>query len=165
VGSDAACVDWLTRAVQRRLTTPEALLTALERRNRLPKRKLLAAVLGDVASGVHSALEHRYLHDVERAHELVPGHRQFSRPGRAEFIDIAYLKYGLIVELDGRVGHLGRHRDRRRDNAHTRTGLRSLRFGWHEITEDPCGVALEVAELLIGLGWNGYPARCPRCRR
>ena len=162
--SDTACVDWVTTAVQRRLTTAAALARALDGRSRMPRRKLLTSVLADAGSGVHSGLEHRYLHDVERAHQLAPGARQRSTPGRDGFVDVAYIEFGLIVELDGRVGHLEPHRDRRRDNVHTRTGLRTLRFGWHEITEDPCGVALEVAEVLIGLGWSGYPERCPRCR-
>ena len=159
VGSQSAAIDWVTRSVQRRLTTPAALTTALAGRDRMPNRKNLEVLLRDVATGVHSGLEYGYLHDVEQAHELPAGARQRARPGRAGFLDVLYDRYALVVELDGRVGHVGegRWRDRRRDNAHTRSGLRTLRFGWHEVTHEPCAVALEVAEVLIGLGWTGYP--------
>jgi very-short-patch-repair endonuclease len=165
-GSETACVDWVTKAVQRRLTSPQDLHAALGRRSRQPHRKFLAGLLTDVASGVHSTLEHHYLHDVEKAHSLPTGSRQRRTAGNNEFVDVVYLGRILVVELDGKIGHVGegRFRDRRRDNRNVRQGLPTLRFGWHEITEDPCGVALEVAEVLIGLGWSGYPERCPRCR-
>jgi very-short-patch-repair endonuclease len=165
-GSESACIDWVTVAVQRRLTSPQELRASLARRSRQPHRKLLHGLLTDVASGVHSTLEHRYLHDVERAHGLPTASRQRTTDGRREFVDLLYLGRALVVELDGKVGHVGegRFRDRRRDNRNARQGLSTLRFGWHEVTGDPCGVALEVAEMLIGLGWSGYPEQCPRCR-
>lgn len=163
--SDAAVVDRITTAVQRRLTTSRALQRAFDTR-RVANRRFIQTVLHDVASGVHSGLEYTYLHQVERAHGLADGGRQRARPSRTGFLDVLYEEYALVVELDGRVGHVGegRWRDRRRDNVHTRAGLRTLRFGWHEVTHEPCEVALEVAEVLIGLGWPGYPGRCPRCR-
>ncbi len=165
-GSEAAAIEWITTAVQRRSTTTTALAAALVRRSRMRNRAVIKRLIGDVASGVHSGLEYRYLHDVERAHGLAPGVRQGRRPGGAGFLDVLYEAYALVVELDGRVGHVGegRWRDRRRDNFHIRTGLRTLRFGWHEVTREPCEIALEVAEVLVGLGWVGYPSRCPRCR-
>lgn len=162
-GSPAACIEWVTSAIQRRLTTADALSRALQRRTRMPNRKLIVGVVADASSGVHSTLEHRYLTDVERAHGLPRGGRQAARPSRNEFIDVLYVEFALVVELDGRIGHVGRLRDRRRDNVHTRTGAPCLRFGWHEVTQEPCEVAMEVAEVLIGQGWTGYPARCPRC--
>ena len=165
-GSSTASVDWVTAAVQRRLTTADALAKALARRERMPRRRFVQRVISDVSAGVHSGLERTYLHDVERAHGLADGRRQHSRPGRTGYLDVLYDRYALVVELDGRVGHVGegRWRDRQRDNVHTRTGLRTLRFGWYEVTNEPCAVALEVAEVLIGLGWPGYPGTCPRCR-
>src|ERR1700712_523701 len=165
-GSEAACIDWVTKAVQRRLTSPQDLRAARPRRSRQPHPKFLSGVLTDVASGVHSTLEHHYLQDVERAHGLPTGSRQRRTTDSNEFVDVVYLGRTLVVELDGRIGHVGegRFRDRRRDNRNVRQGLPTLRFGWHEITEDPCGVALEVAEVLIGLGWSGYPEKCSRCR-
>lgn len=163
--TDKVVVDLLTSAVQRGLTSCDAVQAALDRR-RIAHRPFLQALLLDIASGVHSGLELGYLQNVERAHGLPDGRRQRARPGRTGYLDVLYEQYALVVELDGRVGHVGegRWRDRRRDNVHTRAGLRTLRFGWHEVTHQPCEVAVEVAEVLIGVGWPGYPGRCPRCR-
>ena len=162
-GPPAAAIEWITGAIQRRLTTADALSRALHRRRRMPHRKLIAGLVADAAAGVHSTLEHRYLTDVERSHGLPQGSRQAGRPSRNEFVDVYYAAFALVVELDGRIGHIGRLRDRRRDNVHTRTGAPSLRFGWHEVTQEPCAVAMQVAEVLIGQGWGGYPTRCARC--
>jgi hypothetical protein len=136
---DSVVIDRITTAIQRRLTTCSAVQAALDAR-RIPNRRFVQTVLDDVASGVHSGLEHTYLHDVERAHGLADGSRQRARPSRTGFLDVLYEDYALVVELDGRVGHVGegRWRDRRRDNVHTRAGLRTLRFGWHEVTQEPC---------------------------
>jgi hypothetical protein len=57
-----------------------------------------------------------------------------------------------------------RFRDRARDNVVTVSGRRTLRYGWREVTDDPCGVAAEVAAVLQDLGWTGSPRRCgPGC--
>jgi len=164
--SESSCVDLVTKAVQRRLVRVEDLLAAVGCRKIVTHRTLLTALLADVAGGVHSTLEFRYLVDVERAHGLPTAQRQQIRPGRNGFLDVLYAEYALVVELDGRIGHVGegKFRDRARDNAHTKVGLRSLRFGWHEVAGNPCGIATDVAELLIGLGWNGLPSTCARCR-
>jgi hypothetical protein len=55
---------------------------------------------------VHSALEHRYLRDVERPHRLPRGVRQAparnADGGRTEYRDVLYEAYLVAVELDGR---------------------------------------------------------------
>ncbi|MET3807414.1 very-short-patch-repair endonuclease [Nakamurella sp. UYEF19] len=161
----AAAVEWITAAIQRRLTSPEALQRALHRRKRMPHRRLITDIVADAADGVHSTLEYHYRHAVELAHDLPKGKRQRTREARHEFIDVLYEKYALIVELDGHRGHVGRLRDRRRDNAHTKTSSPSLRYGWTEVTQESCAVALEVGEVLIGQGWPGSPGHCPNCLR
>ncbi|SDO50657.1 Transcriptional regulator, AbiEi antitoxin, Type IV TA system [Nakamurella panacisegetis] len=161
----AAAIEWITAAIQRRLTSPEALQRALQRRRRIPNRRLITGIIADAADGVHSSLEYHYRHAVEKAHSLPRGQRQQSRGARREFVDVLYADYALVVELDGRLGHVGRLRDRRRDNVHTKTGSPSLRYGWTEVTQESCEVALEVAEVLIGQGWSGSPGHCPRCLR
>ena len=59
-----------------------------------------------------------YLRDVERAHGLsaVFRRQQPSRIHRA-VRDVWYSDFGVVVELDGRLGHteLGRFRDMNRD--------------------------------------------------
>lgn len=114
----ARCLDdaigWLARACAGRLTTPARLAQALAGRRRLRWHAALRAALDDVALGCHSLLEMRYLRRVERAHNLPVGHRQRRR--QSTYSDVEYEKYGLNVELDGRVPHEGdgRLRDRRR---------------------------------------------------
>src|SRR5215469_16787280 len=58
----------LARACQRRLTFPFLLRERVEMRARIRWRAEILEALEDVADGVHSPLEYRYLRDVERAH-------------------------------------------------------------------------------------------------
>jgi putative AbiEi antitoxin of type IV toxin-antitoxin system len=58
----------------------------------------------------------------------------------------------------------GRWRDTRRDNANLAQGVRTLRYGWPDVTEYRCRTAAEVAEVLRGQGWTGTLRRCgPTC--
>jgi len=162
-------VDLVIAAVQRRLTTAARLRDALARRRGHRWRTLLTEILADVSGGVRSALERRWLHDVERAHGLPRS--TLNRPDRDGprrcYRDAELVPWGLVAELDGREAHPGgeRFRDRRRDSRVTATGRRSLRYGWHEVVQDPCGIAVEVAGVLQALGWSGAPRRCgPSCR-
>jgi hypothetical protein len=66
----SAVVDVVLAAVQRRLTTPTRLRTALDRRHRHRWRALVQELTDDADGGVHSALEQRYLRRVERPHGL-----------------------------------------------------------------------------------------------
>lgn len=67
----------------------------------------MTEVLEDVATGVYSVLEHRYLTRVERPHGLPTARRQrVVRAGRGPaYRDVEYPTIGLVVELDGRLGH------------------------------------------------------------
>ena len=55
-----------------------------------------------------------------------------------------YKEYGLLIELDGRLGHegVGRFRDMRRDNRATIDGLATLRYGFGDVHGIPCEVAI-----------------------
>lgn len=156
--------DIVTRAVQRRLTTPDRLKKALARRGRHRHGRLLADLLTDVAEGAESPLELRYLRDVERRHGLPPGKRQ-RRTTAPGWRDVLYPEFGLVVELDGRRGHEGEgaFRDMARDNAALREHLSTLRYGFGDVAGQPCLVALEVAQVLVHRGWTGSLQRCPRC--
>jgi hypothetical protein len=79
--------------------------------------------------------------------------------------DVGYDAYGLLVELDGRLGHegAGRFRDMERDNRFVLGGLTTLRYGWFDVVDHPCLVAAQVGQMLIARGWLGLPARCERC--
>ena len=161
---DREAVNWLTMAVNSRRTTPQRILRAARHRHFLRQRALISAVLDDVAAGARSPLEVDYLNLVERAHGLPIGTRQARR--RNTEADVLYEDFGLLVELDGRLGHtgMGRFRDMRRDNAATSDGLATLRYGKADVFGVPCEVADEVARNLMLRGWDGSPHPCHRCR-
>jgi len=165
VGDPADVITWITKAVQRRLTSPVRLLMALRRRHAQRHRGLIEQVLGDAELGVHSQLEYRFDPDVLRAHRLPAGRRQFRVPGTRRIADVAYEEYALLVELDGRIGHVeeGMWRDRQRDNAHAVVGWLTLRFGWWEVVHNPCAVAADVGVVLRTGGWTGLVRACRRC--
>jgi hypothetical protein len=48
---------WISRAIGRRLTSPQSLSKALVRRSRIRWRAWIAGALQDAADGVHSPLE------------------------------------------------------------------------------------------------------------
>lgn len=164
-GDVRVAVSWVTTAMQSRLTTVDQLRRAAAARHFLPRRRLLAELLGDVAAGVRSILELDYLRNVERAHGLPAGRRQVRR--RNTEADVLYDEYALLVELDGRRGHIGsgKFRDLLRDNAATSDGLAALRYGYGDVADVPCEVAWQVGGNLIQRGWPGPIARCDRCRR
>ncbi|MEV5704579.1 type IV toxin-antitoxin system AbiEi family antitoxin domain-containing protein [Actinoallomurus sp. NPDC052274] len=155
---------WLARACQRRRTTPERLLRALRKRKRVRWRAELTAALADVDEGATTPLEIRFVRDVERAHGLPPSARQVRslRGGRVTYEDVRAEAYGVVIELDGRAAHpfAERHRDMRRDNAAVRAGRAPLRYGWGDVTERPCLVAAEIADVYRSRGWTGTPHPC-----
>jgi Protein of unknown function (DUF559) len=162
-----AVVDLVLTAVHRRLTTADRLAVRLAARSRHRWVRLLASLLSDVRLGLRSALELRWLTVVVRPHGLPTGvlNRADDTEPRRRYRDVEFVEWGLVVELDGRQAHPDeRFRDRRRDNLVTVSGRRTLRYGWQELVEDPCGVAAEVAGVLRSLGWTGTPGGCgPRC--
>jgi hypothetical protein len=169
---DRTAAHWVTTAFQRRLTTPTRLRSALHSRTQCRHRRLLLDLVTDAGDGAQSVLELRYLRHVERAHQLPPGERQSTRRaarlegGIRVFRDVYYRPYGLVVELDGRTGHVdaGRLRDLRRDNVSSLRGDATLRYGWQDVANEPCLTAFQVAVMLTKCGWAGIPARCSRCR-
>ena len=165
-GRPEEAVDWVTLAVQRRLCTPEQLRRALGRRPRQRHRAVLLDLLPDVAKGAQSPIELTYLRDVEQAHDLPAGARQLPSADGSAVRDVWYEEYGVVVELDGRVGHegLGRFRDMSRDNDAGLTGLLTLRYGHRDLRGRPCEVARQVAAALTQRGWLNPIVRCPRCR-
>jgi hypothetical protein len=162
-------VTLLARACQRRLITPFLLSETMQLRARQRWRAEITQALGDVAAGVHSPLEYRYVRDVERAHGLPTADRQAraDHNGHDIFRDALYRRYRLIVELDGRANHPDEQRwsDQRRDNAAAVEGVITLRYGWTDVTERACQTAREVGTALAGRGWDGPLRRCgPGCR-
>ena len=172
VGDDQL-FTWLCRAVGSRRTTPVRLLERLGERGRLKGRAVIVAALRDAAHGTASELERRYVKEVHRPHGLPRMAQQLPRPVRSADggvgtgrVDVAYEAQRVVVELDGRLGHVGEgaFRDRRRDNVNQLDGWATLRFGWHDVVSDPCAVARDVALMLRHAGWLSGATACPRCR-
>jgi hypothetical protein len=157
-------LGWVFKATGQRLTTADRLRQVLSSRPRIRWRAELTACLNDVEGGVRSNLEHRYVWSVERPHRLPRPVRQARvvRGGRACYLDNFYPEYLVCTELDGRAAHpIGeRWRDYRRDNAGATDGIITLRYGWSDITGQPCQVAAQVAAVLTQRGWPGSARRC-----
>lgn len=124
------------------------------------------SVLEKSADGVNSALELAYTQDVERPHGLPAANRQRSRAELPYQSDVGYDDYQLLVELDGRDGHVGtgRFRDMWRDNRFALRDWLTLRYGWFDVTDHPCLVAVQVWLALSAKGWPEPFQRCSRCR-
>lgn len=160
----------LSGSIGRRGVTAKSIAAALPRHPRLRRRRFIAAVVDDLAAGACSVLEHAYLTRVERAHGLPPASRQVARrtaDGR-QFRDAVYGPFGLVVELDGRLGHdswqgLGRDADRDLDELALH-GAPTARLRWQQVFGTPCRTAGRIARVLQRQGWEGRPRRCgPDC--
>ncbi|HEY1616493.1 MAG TPA: hypothetical protein VGG25_02685 [Streptosporangiaceae bacterium] len=158
---------WVARALGRRLTTQAHLRRALADRGRNRWRKELTELLSPDWAGAHSVLEYRYVRGVERPHGLPGGVRQArARRGRAViYRDVLYEEYALAVELDGQAAHPAelRWKDIHRDNAAAADGVTTLRFGWLDVTQSPCLVAAQVAQVLGLRGYSGGRSCSPAC--
>jgi hypothetical protein len=171
--SDTCCdvvsaIDWLARAMGRRLTTQAQLSEAVSQRKQLRWRADITAVLSPELAGIHSGLEYRYFRYVEKPHALPTSQRQSPamRGRRRAYLDVLYQDYGLIIELDGQVAHPGdtRWADIRRDNAGAVEGVITLRYGYRDLVASPCLVAAQVSDVLKLRGWPGTPRPCsPAC--
>jgi very-short-patch-repair endonuclease len=70
----------------------------------------------------------------------------------------------VLVELDGRI-HLEairRWRDMRRDNRSTLRAEATLRYGFIDVRQQPCEVAVQVLAVLRSRGFTGRVRACGR---
>ncbi len=164
-----SALEALAAGVRARCTTSQRLLDALEGRARVTGRHQLAGLLTDLRDGTCSALEHAYLTRVERPHDLPAPDRQFREraAGRTVYRDAEYERWGVTLELDGRTFHA---RDRQhahdleRDLDLVVDGRTSVRLGWRQVVDTPCGTAAKVGLVLVAAGWGGRPRPCgPGC--
>ncbi len=158
-------VGLLTSAVSSRQADSRAIRGLAWAQTNLKNRRLILDILGDVDAGAESPLEILYLNNVERAHGLPEGARQ-SSVSRNSVTDVHY-EFGLLVELDGRVGHtgVGTWRDYRRDNQHVVQGYANLRYGWDDVLNRACQVARQVESVAKRLGWRSSAHPCKHCAR
>jgi predicted transcriptional regulator of viral defense system len=158
---------WIARGVSRDLVTVSMLRAALAARRRIRWRAWLTDSVQESKDGVNSALERRYVRDVERAHGLPAAQRQARREigGKTHFRDNWYAEYRVAVEIDGPAYHRDEQvqRDRDRDNLNLAVDdARTLRFGPVGVTERVCVSAALVAATLRNGGWLGNPRSCRR---
>jgi hypothetical protein len=153
-------------SLRTRRTSPERIRAALVASPTTKWRQVVLHALPDMAAGAESPLEVRDA-KLRRRHGLPAGTRQVRRLGNgAEFLDVVIEDWKLHIELDGRLGHDAtqeRWRDMRRDNRSERRRLRHLRYGWADIVDRPCEVAIEQAVILRQQGWPGFFRPCPAC--
>ncbi len=124
-----------------RLIDPESLRGALPRYGNRPGVALVAAILDRrTFTRSDSWLERRFRPIWQRAGLEPPLTQQWVNGGRVDFY---WPGLGLVVETDG----LRYHRtpaqqavDRRRDQAHTASGLTALRFTYEQIARAPAEV-------------------------
>jgi hypothetical protein len=130
---------WLSVACGGRRVKPDQLRDAALARPRLRWRSAILGALDDVAQGVHSNLELKYLTDVERAHGLPTATRQAQqqRDARSAYLDNLYEEFGVCVELDGLAAHPAETRwdDIRRDNFFATRGIITLMGTWQATTD------------------------------
>jgi hypothetical protein len=162
----ARALELVSEACRSRRTTPARLHEELVRRGRITDRAWLLEVLDDAAAGVQSVLESCFLRKVERAHGLPVGERQLvdrSRQGTV-YRDVVYQRFGLVVELDGRLGHevfTDREADLARDlEAAARGALLTVRLGWLQCEITSCETAGALGRILRRRGWSESPKRC-----
>ncbi|MGL5929912.1 MAG: type IV toxin-antitoxin system AbiEi family antitoxin domain-containing protein, partial [Dermatophilaceae bacterium] len=138
----AAAARW----VQRRRTTAPRLAAALESRPRHRHRRVLQVALRTVSEGAESVLEFGYVQRVEMAHGLPRARMQVSgERGHGTRRDFEYEAFGVVVEVDGRLGHEGEWLfvDRRRDRRVAASGRVTMRAGWVDVEADACELAVD----------------------
>jgi predicted transcriptional regulator of viral defense system len=161
---------WLTRALGRDHVSPAMLTAALAARKRMRRRTWLKEALADVADGVMSPIELRYVRDVERAHGLPQARRQARREldSGVRYLDNFYEQFRLCVEIDGRLTHppeqKWRDADRDSDNLF-HDDVQTIRLGLRHVTSGRCAQAAKLAALFLRRGWDGDGLRpcAPDC--
>lgn len=107
-------IHLLARAITDGRATAARVLAVMAQRSRQVHRRAIEEACRHGMAGVESILEWRYSTEVEDAHGLPTPIRQ-SNLNHFTREDLLYPDYGVVVELDGRLGH-GKYRDYRRDN-------------------------------------------------
>ncbi len=108
-------------------------------------------------------LEYRYLAKVERPHGLPVAVRQraVALDARLVYRDVDHLDFGVVIELDGRIGHGPENTwdDFERDISTFVAGELCIRVGWQHVL-DECRLAQSVGRLLRARGWTGHVTGC-----
>ncbi|WP_461103856.1 DUF559 domain-containing protein [Tessaracoccus terricola] len=146
-----------TRAIAEGMTTPSRIVEELQGRRAVRHRRVLERVCEEASKGIESVLEWRFLELVLRAHGLPLPTRQVPVVEHSRS-DNVWDEFGLLVELDGHLGHEDAFRDMDRDNRAALKGYTTLRYGWHDVVERPAEVAAQIRKALAAGGWVGARA-------
>ena len=166
-GSALDALGVVARAVQRELVTVAELRTELARRGGHRHSAVLKPALTEVEAGGESGAEVLFVRNVERPHGLprsrpqVPSHAS----GRHRRHDFEYDEFGLLVEVDGRLGHEqwgDRVRDGQRDRQLLAQERVTVRVFWSDVSLTACDTAGELGAILGSRGWPGRPHPCRR---
>lgn len=163
--SPSAALAIAADACQQHRTTGQRLLQKSVSRQRMRHGQFLRDRLIDVSEGALSLLESGYLRKVERAHHLPRGRRQCSRRDRdgIAYRDVEYEDFGIVVELDGRLGHewtAERWQDMDRDLLAAAWGQMTIRLGWRHVEDCGCITAERLGQVFLARGWSQRPMPC-----
>jgi hypothetical protein len=155
--SSRTALGLISAVVQQRLTTPERLLTEIDRMQPLRRARRFKATLGLIAGGSHSLAEQRVVRMCVDHRLPVPDRqtRRLDAGGRLRYTDAEWRLPGrkvLMLEVDGGFhmdvehweGDISRERDL------VATGVVVLRCTDRELTDEPEKVAASLRS--VGLG-------------
>ncbi|MBO1755788.1 hypothetical protein [Allobranchiibius sp. CTAmp26] len=156
--SERAAQTILAMSVQQGLTTPQRLITMLERLPRSRRAALIAAAVSEIAGG-SQALGELDLVRLCRSHDLpVPARQQLlRRPSGTYYLDARFAAYALTVEVDG-LGHrdISQTRvDQRKHNELQIDGDVVLRVMSMDLRDDPEPFLRQLRRALMARGWGG----------
>jgi hypothetical protein len=164
--SGEAALGLVADSIRGRLTTSDRLRASLADRPKTRWRRTILDAMPDLRAGAQSVLELRDA-SLRRRHGLPMGTRQWKRlADGTEHLDVLIEEWGTHVELDGRLGHDRARevwRDLKRDNRSVVAQLRPLRYGWADMIDRSCEVAIQQAVVLRQQGWPGPFKPCSAC--
>jgi len=157
----------LVAPVQQRLCTGEDLLIALDDVRRHRWLRELRAVAADTAAGVRSLPELDFAR-LSRAFGLPEPSRQLlvRRPDGVAYLDVAWERYGLFIEVDGRQHEDAAQEvpDALRHDDVALTGRTLLHVSTRWLRTEPEAVMAVVASGLRRGGWTGLLSAPGRAR-
>jgi very-short-patch-repair endonuclease len=155
--SDRGAIAVLAAGVQQRLVRTGDLEDTIRRNPKLRRRKVIGAALGDIAGGAQALSELDFTRQVIRRHRLPEPSRQMARrdeDGRRRWIDVAWDRWRVLVEIDGaqHMDALQYWDDMDRTNDLEIDGYRVLRFPAWAVRWQPEYVARKILEALRRAG-------------
>jgi very-short-patch-repair endonuclease len=155
--SDGSVRSLVCLVVQQRRATVPALRAAVDDTHRVRNRRVVREVLDDIEGGSESLPELAFLRIVRRAALPVPTRqRKLRRAGGTWYLDAAWARFRLVVEVDGaqHQDFLAREADAARDRELAIDGVLCVRFSSWVVRRDPELVARTLERLLCSRGWR-----------